>query len=230
MAKQKNYFITGTDTDAGKTLVTCALLNAAKQQGLKTLALKPVAAGSEQGLEGLVNRDAVLLSQEMTEALPYAQVNPVLFDAPVSPHIAAAKEGRRVSASQLAGYCRGALMKPADLRLIEGAGGWRVPINMRETMADLAVELQIPVILVVGMKLGCLNHALLTAGAIARDGLPLVGWVANQVDADMSCFEENIQSLAEMLKAPCLGIIPRLDKPTDFATAAKYLNLSLLSD
>ena len=121
-------------------------------------------------------------------------------------------------------------MKPADLRLIEGAGGWRVPINMRETMADLAVELQIPVILVVGMKLGCLNHALLTAGAIARDGLPLVGWVANQVDADMSCFEENIQSLAEMLKAPCLGIIPRLDKPTDFATAAKYLNLSLLSD
>lgn len=228
MAKQKNYFIAGTDTDVGKTLVACALLHAAKQQGMKTLAIKPIAAGSEEGPEGRVNRDAVLLSREMTETLAYAQLNPVLFDAPIAPHIAAAQEGRRVSVAQLAGYCRGALIKPADLRLVEGAGGWRVPINMQQTLADLAVELQIPVILVVGMKLGCLNHALLTAGAIARDGLPLAGWVANQIDPDMSYFEENIQSLAEMMHAPCLGIIPRLDDASDVGAAAKHLDLSQL--
>lgn len=224
----KTFFVAGTDTDAGKTLISCGLLTAARKLGLRTLALKPVAAGAEAGPEGPVNRDALLLLESMTEKLPYSQVNPVLFASPVAPHIAAAKEGRRLQVPQLAGYCRGALMKPADFKLIEGAGGWRVPLNMHQTMANLAVELDLPVIMVVGMKLGCLNHALLTAQAIVNDGLELAGWVANRVDPQMACFEENMQTLAEMLGAPCLGIVPHLAHPEDLDLVAGYLDLSPL--
>lgn len=224
----KTFFVAGTDTDAGKTLISCGLLTAANKMGLTTLALKPVAAGAEPGPEGAVNGDAMLLLQTMTEKLPYSQVNPVLFQAPIAPHIAAAQEGRRLQVAQLAGYVRGALMKPADLKLIEGAGGWRVPLNMHQTMASLAVELELPVIMVVGMKLGCLNHALLTAQAIANDGLRLTGWVANRIDPNMDCFEENMQTLAEMLRAPCLGIVPHLADPRDFNKVASYLDLGAL--
>ncbi|MBD2857999.1 dethiobiotin synthase [Spongiibacter sp. KMU-158] len=228
MSKRKRFFIAGTDTDAGKTLVACAILEAAKQQNLKTLAIKPVAAGAEDFGDGLRNDDALNLQQSMTEPLAYASLNPVVFAPPIAPHIAAEQAGKRVTVSQLAGYCRGVMMKPVDMLLIEGAGGWRVPLNQRETLADLAIELQTPVVLVVGMKLGCLNHALLTVEAIQRDGLPLAGWVANQIDGEMRCFDENLQTLQGMIPAPCLGVIPHLPQPASPVEAAHFLNLSAL--
>ena len=225
--KSKHYFIAGTDTDVGKTLVACGILRAAANQGLKTLAIKPVAAGAEQTDQGLRNSDALMLMKAMTESLPYEQVNPVLLNPPIAPHIAAEQAGRRLSVSQLAGFCRGVMMRKADMVLIEGAGGWRVPLNQREMLSGLAVELQTQVILVVGMKLGCISHALLTAEAIQADGLVLVGWVANQIDPEMACFEENLASLRQLLPAPCLGVVPKL-APPDPAQVAECLDLSLL--
>ncbi|MCL6414936.1 dethiobiotin synthase [Aestuariirhabdus sp. Z084] len=224
---KKRYFVAGTDTDVGKTLVTCALLNSAKEAGLKTLALKPVAAGCEATEHGLRNDDALQLQAHMTLNLAYDQVNPVALTAPIAPHIAAAQEGRRLTADRLVGFCRGAMMQPADLTLVEGAGGWRVPLNEREYLSRVPVELGLPVILVVGMKLGCLSHALLTAEAIQRDGLALVGWVANQVDVNMAAYQENLDSLRQRLPAPCLGTIPRL--PSACAKeASTYLELDAL--
>lgn len=204
---KKTYFITGTDTEVGKTAVSCALLEAAAQAGLRTAAVKPVAAGcDEQGH----NDDALQLMRSMTEDLSYEQVNPVALGDAIAPHIAAQREGRSMQASRLAGLCRGVMMTGADITLIEGAGGWRVPISGRETLADVAVALKAEVILVVGMRLGCINHALLTAEAIHRDGLKLAGWVANQPGERMSCHQENIDTLARLIRAPLLGEIPRL--------------------
>lgn len=219
------YFITGTDTDVGKTLVTAALLYQAGQQHLQTIGLKPLAAGCEQTPEGLRNADALLLQRYASVQLSYDQINPVALEAAVAPHIAAA--GRQLSADRLAAYCRGALMQKADLVLVEGAGGWRVPLNPRENLSSLVKLLELPVILVVGMKLGCLNHALLTVEAIARDGVQLAGWVACQTDAQMHCFDENLTSLQQRIRAPLLGVIPWLDQP-DPAVASTYLDLSVL--
>jgi dethiobiotin synthetase len=221
------FFITGTDTDVGKTLVATALVVAANKRGLSTLAVKPVAAGCEQTEDGLRNEDALLLQQTMSLPLSYEQVNPVALAPAIAPHIAAEQMGKRLRVSQLAGYCRGTLMQRADFAVVEGAGGWRVPLNHRETLADLAQELQLPVILVVGVKLGCINHALLTAEAIAADGLTLVGWVANQLDEAMPCYEENLLTLNSLIRAPCLGVIPRLLAPNAI-NAAGYLNLDLV--
>jgi dethiobiotin synthetase len=202
------WFVTGTDTEVGKTAVSCALLAAAAREGMSTAAVKPVAAGcDEQGR----NEDAVQLMAAMTENLDYEQVNPVALKAAIAPHIAAEQEGRRLQASRLAGLCRGVMLGGADFVLIEGAGGWRVPIGPRETLADLAQQLQVGVILVVGMRLGCINHALLSAEAIRRDGLELAGWVANQPGERMSCHRENLDTLCRLLPAPLLGEVPFLD-------------------
>ena len=224
----KTYFVTGTDTDAGKTLITCGLLAAARGQGLNAFGLKPVAAGCERTEEGLRNDDALKLMAAASMELPYELVNPVALEPAIAPHIASAKTGVRVTADRLAGYCRGALLRKYDLAFIEGAGGWRVPLNDREFLSQLPKILEIPVILVVGMKLGCLNHAMLTAEAIARDGLKIAGWVANQVDPDMSCFEENFETLSSFVPAPCLGVVPRLTI-NDADSVAKCLDISLLS-
>ena len=223
----KKFFIAGTDTDVGKTLVACALLEKARQEGLVTAAIKPVAAGCEQTPNGLRNDDALQLQQAMTLDLLYEQVNPVALEPAIAPHIAAEQVQKRLRVAQLSGFCRGVMMQRSDLLLVEGAGGWRVPLNSVETLADLAKDLQLPVILVVGMKLGCINHALLTAEAIARDGLPLAGWVANGV-SEMSAYQENLNTLKHLLPAPCLGIVPALDKVSALA-AAVYLDLTPLS-
>ncbi|NRB37108.1 MAG: dethiobiotin synthase [Pseudomonadales bacterium] len=226
----KNFFITGTDTDAGKTLITQALLIKAAALGLKTLGLKPVAAGGMVDIPGSDkqgNDDAVKLMAASTEALPYAQVNPVLFSDPIAPHIAAEKEGRNVTIHSLTGFVRGAMMTRADFRLIEGAGGWMVPLNGREPLSALAKELKTPVILVVGMKLGCLNHALLTARAIRADGLEIAGWVGTQIDKDMSCVEENLASLKGMLGAPCLGFVP-FQENVQAEAVAEHLDITAL--
>ena len=217
----KAWFVTGTDTGVGKTAISCALLAAAAEAGMRTAAVKPVAAGCDDNGH---NEDALQLLDCMTEPLDYAQVNPVALDEPIAPHIAAQHQGRRLQASRLAGICRGVMMGSADFVLIEGAGGWRVPINPRETLADLAIQLQVGVILVVGMRLGCINHALLTAEAIRRDGLVLAGWVANQPGETMICHKENLDTLQRLIPAPLLGEVPQLT-PFDPSEASTYLSL-----
>lgn len=219
---KKAFFITGTDTDVGKTFVAASLLMAAKERGLTTAALKPVAAGCEKTPEGLRNADALLLQSVITQTLYYEQVNPIALESAIAPHIAAQHEKRSLSADRLAGFCRGVL-NTADFTVVEGAGGWRVPINPAETLADLAKALRLPVILVVGVRLGCINHALLTVEAIRHDGLTLAGWVANCIDADMSALQENIQSLGARIPAPCLAVIPWLGA-RDLAAAATHFD------
>jgi dethiobiotin synthetase len=210
MAKQW-LFITGTDTDVGKTVVACGFLAAANQKGLRTAAIKPVAAGCEVTEQGITNSDALQLQAAASHKLSYQQINPVALEPAIAPHIAAAEAGVRMSASRLVGYCRGVSLLPVDMVIIEGAGGWRVPINSRETLADVAQELECAVIVVVGMRLGCLNHALLTMEAIRRDGLQIAGWVANVLDTEMPRLQENIDTLKQSIDEPCLGIVPRLD-------------------
>ncbi len=220
----KTYFVTGTDTEVGKTAISCALLAAAAERGLRTAAVKPVAAGCDS--EGR-NEDALQLLEVMTEQLDYEQVNPVALTEAIAPHIAAEHEGRHLQASRLAGLCRGVMLGGADLVLVEGAGGWRVPLGPRETLADLAVQLQAEVILVVGMRLGCINHALLTAEAVQRDGLRLAGWVANQPGERMNCHSENLDTLRHLLPAPCLGEVPQVS-PWDPRQAASFLDMEAL--
>ncbi len=224
---KKTFFIAGTDTDVGKTQIAAGLLHLANTQGMSTIGLKPVAAGCETTEQGLRNQDALLLQSVASVKLPYEQINPVALIEPVSPHIAAQKEKRVLSADRLAGFCRSSFYT-ADFALIEGAGGWRVPINPSETMADLAQILHTPVILVVGMRLGCINHTLLTLEAIRYDGLPLIAWVANCVDANMRAMDENIQTLLQRIPAPCLGVVPFIDQPTP-AKIAQYLSLPVCS-
>ncbi|MGB3666057.1 MAG: dethiobiotin synthase [Bermanella sp.] len=224
MSKQR-YFITGTDTDAGKTVCTAALLHKAGEQGLKTLGLKPVAAGCEDHGDGLQNDDALLHIEHSTEKLPYMQINPITLLEPIAPHIAAQRIQKPLSAQRIVGLLRGVLMiNKADFICVEGAGGWRVPLNLNETFADVAKELKTPVILVVGMKLGCINHALLTYEAILRDGLEIAGWIANSVDGDMLAYEENLETLKAMIKAPCLGEVPFMQE-LDIKQVSTHLTL-----
>ena len=207
---KQRYFIAGTDTDVGKTLVACALLAQARSRGLTTAAVKPVAAGCIETEDGLRNDDADQLLAQCTVPLHYEQVNPIAFLEPIAPHIAAQKLGQRMQVDRLAGFTSGVLMQGANLTLVEGAGGWRVPVNERETLADLAISLSIPVILVVGMCLGYINLALLTVEAITKDSLKLAGWVANCVDPEMAELEANIATLQSRIKAPMIGLVPHL--------------------
>ncbi|NLQ16527.1 dethiobiotin synthase [Marinomonas sp. M1K-6] len=224
---KKRFFISGTDTDVGKTYVTVGLLAAAKRAGLKSLGLKPIAAGAELVEGCLRNQDALLIQQASSVVLPYEQVNPVVLEAAIAPHIAAMQEGRLVTASRLEGYIKGALLTPHEFALVEGAGGWRVPLNDREMLSDVAVALGFPVILVVNMKLGCLNHAILTAQAIARDGLTLAGWVANSGPELMPCYDENLATLMAMLPAPLLGALPWCESEEDSQLAFDALLMAL---
>ena len=221
------FFITGTDTEVGKTLIGSALLHAANQAGLKTAAIKPVAAGCERTAEGLRNADALLLQAAMSATLPYQQVNPVALEPAIAPHIAAREAGQRLSVSRLAGFCRGVMAQGADITVIEGAGGWRVPLNERESFADLARELQVPAILVIGMKLGCINHALLSAEAISRDGVALAGWVANSVAGEMDRYADNLATLKQRIAASLLAEVPPLSAALPEA-AARYFNIDML--
>ncbi|MCE3251452.1 MAG: bioD [Cellvibrio sp.] len=218
---RKTFFIAGTDTDVGKTLIAAGLLIAAKSRGLTTAALKPLAAGCEKTDVGLRNADALLLQSVITEPLTYEQVNPIALEAAIAPHIAAQQEKRILSADRIAGFCRGSLNQ-ADFTLIEGAGGWRVPLNPQETLADVVKILRVPVILVVGVRLGCINHALLTLEAIRNDGLQVAGWIANCIDANMPVLEENIASLAARIPAPCIGVVPWLDEVVPDAVASAF--------
>jgi dethiobiotin synthetase len=214
------YFLTGTDTEVGKTFITCALLHRASQHGLRAAGLKPVAAGTDAA--GL-NDDVENIRAASTVELPLAIINPYCFRAAVAPHIAAAEEGRRIDFATIRTAFEIARQE-ADLLIVEGVGGFRVPLGKDGDSADLAVALNLPVILVIGMKLGCISHALLTTEAIAARGLKIAGWVANRIDPAMSRFEENLASLRALLPAPLLGVVPHA--PTGgTAAAAQFLQL-----
>lgn len=222
---RKGFFVAGTDTDVGKTLATCAMLRAAVAAGYTAVGMKPLAAGATQTADGLRNDDALQLQAAGNLAVTYDEVNPACLPEAASPHISAALAKRTVRIERLAGFCHGVLSLRANLTLLEGAGGWRVPINEREFMSDLAKQLQLPVILVVGMRLGCLNHALLTGEAIARDGLRLAGWIANRVDPHMEHYERNRDTLRDWLGVPLLAEIPHLGGVDPAAQAARYIEL-----
>lgn len=222
------FFVTGTDTGVGKTLLSVALLTAAARRGFATLGIKPVAAGCSLVDGRAVNEDALALQAAATVPLGYSEVNPVALMTPMAPHLAAAEEGVSLVVEPLARACREVARMPHDLLLAEGAGGWLVPLNARETMADLAIALGWPVILVVGLRLGCLNHALLSAGAVRAAGLELAGWIANSAGPPMAALEGNVATLDARLGAPRLGLVPWLGPAADPAAAAAHLDLAPL--
>lgn len=223
----EKFFITGTDTDVGKTLVSMALLQLARESNLSTAAVKPVAAGCSQSTDGLRNNDALALQSIITAALAYDEINPIALEPAIAPHIAANNIACVLSVKSLAEKCEQVFQKNYDFVLVEGAGGWRVPLNATETLADLAALLRIPVVLVVGLKLGCINHALLTLEAIRNDGLVVSGWVANQIDKNMAVVGENVETLVQRLPCPFLGHIPFLDNPSA-ASASRFLDIKKL--
>ncbi len=232
-SQSKHYFVTGTDTDSGKTFVSSAILAAIAEYYLttgqsKTVAgFKPIASGCERTEQGLRNSDALSLMANSTKVLPYTIVNPISFEPAIAPHIAANQVGFELSSKVVKQYLNQNTLEHADFTLVEGAGGWRLPLNERDFLSDVIAELEWPVILVVGMKLGCLNHAMLTQEAIINDGLTIAGWVANGVDEDMAVQEENLESLRVMMKSPFLGSIPHL-KNSSINDASNYLDISLL--
>jgi len=206
MAK-RGLFITGTDTSVGKTRVTLALMGWLKNLGLTVVGMKPVATGCfiDDGL--LCNEDALLLQKNSSVRVPYEKINPYAFELPVSPHIAARAAGRTIDLATIVRQYR-ELERLADCVLVEGVGGWEVPLDERRKVSDLARALGLPVILVVGLRLGCLNHAFLTYAALARGGVECLGWIANQPGAEFAFLDENIKSLEAELPVPCLGILP----------------------
>lgn len=215
----QGYFVTGTDTGVGKTTISCALLRTFAAQGKKVVGMKPVVAGSENGrwhdVEQLIAASNINAVRE--------HINPYAFDPPVSPHIAAQQAGIDIDLAVIQ-HAYQALSNQADVVIVEGAGGFLVPLNAQQTGADLARALNLPVILVVGMRLGCLNHALLSAQAIRAAGLPLAGWVANGIDPQMMALEENIATLERRLDGPLLGVVP-FDLEMDVHKSAGLLRL-----
>ena len=213
------YFITGTDTEIGKTAITAALTWLAAQRGQRAAAIKPLAAGQELIGGRWVNDDVLRLQAASNMNLTDAEVGPLQLRTPCAPHIAAKLEGVAIDRALLLAAIRSTAAK-ADIAFVEGVGGFRVPLIEGWDTADLAVDLQLPVVLVVGLRLGCINHALLTAEAIRARGLTLVGWVANTVDAAMPHVADNLASLHSGLAAPCWGHVPRLPDPNPAAIAA----------
>lgn len=195
------YFITGTDTGVGKTYVTTRLLEQFQQQGLRTIGLKPLASGCEKTRLGLRNDDAVQLQQTASIKLPYEQVNPFAYEPAIAPHIAA---NNALTAKQIVESLQWIKHTPADVVLIEGAGGWLLPLNEKETMADVVRALNIPVMLVVGLKLGCLNHAALTFHHLQSNQTPFTGWIANSLGSAMEAQKENVNTLTQIFGGPAL--------------------------
>ena len=228
MNRCRGYFITGTDTGVGKTAVTLGLMQVLQARGNIVVAMKPVAAGCELTPAGLRNDDALRLQQQASLELDYAQINPYAFAPAIAPHIAAEQAGVRIDFEKIFNKYN-KLNCMSDCVLVEGAGGWQVPLNDNETLADLALQLDLEVIMVVGIRLGCLNHALLTAAAIAAAGCTLAGWVANQLPPAPECAQENINYLKSRISAPLLGVLPIM--PVVSASAvAENLSLSALAN
>ncbi len=246
----KQYFITGTDTEVGKTYVTCQLLNAAQRLSLRAIGYKPIAAGCELVNGEWVNEDALNIQKASTkirvgeviedvgglkadsnnrksgQTLPLRQINPIALKPAIAPHIAALEEGVTLTFDKIAQGLDLLKTYQPDLLLMEGAGGWRLPLTVGDEytptyyLSDVVKALKMHVILVVGMRLGCLNHALLTAEAIRADGLTIKGWVANDVTGNMKRYQENLYSLKAMLPEPLLAEIPYQSEPNEEALFA----------
>lgn len=228
----KSIFITATDTEVGKTTIASGIISGLIKQSstpLRVAGFKPIAAGCEVIDGELKNEDALSLIQagnsQFNSQFNYQQVNPFALKAAIAPHIAAKQQGVSINSAQLDRHYQNWQQTELDYLIIEGAGGWQLPINDTEYLSDWVVSQQIPVILVVGLKLGCINHALLSAMAIAQMGGQLVGWVANHVDPKMQCQTENLQALTQRLKVPCLGTVPYL---TNEQSAESFIDLEQL--
>lgn len=218
----KGLFVCGTDTGVGKTYISTLLIRSLSRSGLRVAGMKPLASGATIVNGELVNDDAMQLLQASNVQCDYATVNPYCFAPAVAPHLAAQEVATTIEIDYVEQKYR-ELAENADVVIVEGVGGWSVPINETQTMADIASRLGLPVILVVGIRLGCLNHALLTAQAIAQSGNQLAGWFANVIDPEMTMLDENIASLKTRLHAPCLGIVELNDREI----GSQYLLLQL---
>jgi len=221
-------FITGTDTDAGKTLVTLGLMHSLQDQGLRVNGMKPVAAGVSEIDGNTVNEDAQLIYRQSSKVLPYELINPWLFEPAIAPHIAAQQANRKIDFQPIKAALN-EIKKQSDLVVVEGAGGWLVPLNEKQDVADMAVIMNLPVILVVGLQLGCINHARLTLQAIEAAGCRAIGWIGTQIDPQMMNVDENIKTLKQYLPVQCLGIVPWLES-RDAKTVASYINSETLMD
>lgn len=203
----QSYFVVGTDTNVGKTYVSARLIQHFAAQNIKTIGMKPVASGCElTENNALINEDVSILTKYSNIYASLDLINPYRFEPAIAPHIAAEKASITIDVEVIA-HAYQALTKLADVVIVEGAGGFLVPLNSKDTLADLAVKLDLPIILVVGMRLGCINHALLTVEAIQNRGLKLAGWVANQIDPNMPVFEENLTTLRRHIFAPCVNVL-----------------------
>ena len=222
---RRDFFVTGTDTGVGKTLVAAALLRRLREAGVNVAGMKPIAAGAVAGPEGRANEDALLLQAESSARQPYATVNPCLFESAIAPHIAAEETGVAIDTDRIKA-AHVALRASADVVIAEGAGGFLVPLDAARSCAELPTLLGMDVILVVGLRLGCLNHALLTVEAIGARGLALAGWVGNAVDPAFARRDANIATLEARVAAPCLGIVPWMAEP-DVGRAAEALSGAL---
>lgn len=219
----EGYFITGTDTEVGKSWVSAGVITALARQGHRVVGMKPIASGCEPTPDGLRNEDALLLQAHANVTVDYELVNPYTFEPAIAPHIAAEESDIELDLDIIAANYQ-QLADVADRVVVEGVGGWLVPLGETTTVADLAKRVGLPVILVVGLRLGCINHALLTAAAIRSAGLELAGWVANHVDPDMARQQQNIDSITARIDTPLLGTVPFLDSP-DGERIADHLTL-----
>jgi len=218
-------FITGTDTNCGKTEITLGLMQLLQNQGQMVLGMKPIASGGISTAEGLRNEDALKIQAQGSIQVPYSELNPYIFEPPIAPHLAAIQAGETIDLNVISTHFM-SLQVQADHVIVEGIGGWRVPFNNQQSAADFTCMLKMPVILVVGLKLGCINHALLSAESIQASGAQLAGWVANEIEPNMSAINENIATLKATIAAPCLGTVPYMSTPSTTAIA-EGLELSL---
>jgi len=219
-------FIAGTDTEIGKTLISVSVLHALGQCGVRSVGMKPIAAGAEWRDGAWHNEDADALAAAANVALPQALTTPYMLRTPASPHIAAALDGVAIDAMHII-ECYRQIRLQTDAVVVEGVGGFRVPLAENLDTAELAVQFGLPVVLVVGLRLGCISHALLTAEAIAARGLTLAGWVANTIDPAMGFAADNVATIASRMKAPLLGVVPRLENASA-SQAARHLDFSCL--
>ena len=204
---KKQFFITGSDTNIGKTYVCCALLEYFSKKNIKAIGVKPISAGNENIQQEFINRDVYEIQKSSNVDVSFNDINFYNFSEPIAPHIAAKRENIAIDFDVI----RRGLMRlsiRSDILLIEGAGGYQVPLDDKRTMADLVSYLDIPIIFVVGIRLGCLNHTILSVDSIASSKQKIFGWVANIVEKDMPYVDENIEYLKKKINAPCLGILP----------------------
>lgn len=223
----KAFFVTGTDTGVGKTVAAARLMRALRETGRQVLAMKPVAAGCEATPAGLRNEDVEVLRAAASFPIERQLMNPYAFEPAIAPHLAAAQAGVEIDFVLLKSRLDD-IRQRADIVIVEGAGGWYAPLSATATMADLAQRLELPVVLVVGLRLGCLNHALLTAEAIVRSALPLRGWIANVIDPHMAQREGNLATLTARLPCPLLGVVPYVCDPAAMASTEVHFELAPL--